>query len=104
MGSLLRDCCPECGSTQIIPRVDGFGCTKCQARFTTPMQKTVYILSSAYVSRRITKAKQLEALGKIHDENPAYTRKDLKMITGYSDAMIREHMKLYEIHYIRRKK
>lgn len=100
MPPLLRDCCPECGSTQIIPCGNGFGCTKCPTRFTTPMQKTVYTLSSEYVSRRVTKAKQLEALGKIHDENPTYTRKDLKMITGYSDAIIRDHMKLYEVHYI----
>lgn len=102
MCKISRECCPKCNSTQIIKRGDEYGCTKCQARFITPAKKLLYTLANEYVSRRVTTALQMEALGKIHAEHPTYTRKDLKLITGYSDDMIRKHMKLYQVHYILR--
>lgn len=62
----------------------------------------MYKLADQYISRKVTIEKQMEALEKIHIYHPAYTRKDMKMITGYSESVIRAHFKLYDVHYIRR--
>lgn len=102
MPAVIRECCPECFSTQFIKRGEEYGCSKCQTRFAVPTTKKMYKLADEYISRRVTKQKQMEAMQKIHAENPTYSRKDMKIVTGYTEARIAEHFRLYEVHYIRR--
>lgn len=102
MPAVLRECCPECFSPQFIKRGDEYGCIKCQSRFTVPATKKMYKLADEYISRRVTTANQMEAMRKIHDEHPEYTRKDMFMVTGYTKMRISAHFRLYDVHYIRR--
>lgn len=89
--------CPKCNSARLYKRIYSaeYRCTKCNTVFKVP--RSVHLPNgcsiSTGVSTAVERKQRIERIRKVHEANPDYSRKELRMVCFESAYMVDRYWK-----------
>lgn len=93
--------CPDCHSARWYKRIYSgeYRCTKCGKIFTVPtiidVDRDQSIATGVLTA--VERKQRIEKIRKVHEANPHYTRKDLRMVCFESEYMVRRYWEEFQI-------